>query len=79
MVPGFSKETTMHAFSAAAAVAAGAAVAAATLPVSLAGDIGKHGYGPSRSSLYRLRRRTIRFAGGLGDGGIGKRERHAAR
>ena len=60
----------MHAFSAAAAVAA--AVAAATVLVSLAGDIGK------RLAPLALRRRTIRFAGGLGDGGICKCERHAA-
>ena len=42
-------------------------------PVSLAGDIG------NRFAPLALRRRTIRFAGGLGDGGICKRERHAAR
>ena len=70
LVPGFSKETPKHAFSAAAAAAA---VAAATSPVSLAGDTGK------RFAPLALRRRTIRFAGGLGDGGICKRERHAAR
>ena len=70
LVPGFSEETPKHAFSSAAAAAA---VAAAPSPVSLAGDTGK------RFAPLALRRRTIRFAGGLGDGGICKRERHAAR
>ena len=70
LMPGFSEETPKHAFFAAAVAAV---AAAATLPVSLAGDIGK------RLAPLALRRRTIRFAGGVGDDGICKSERHAAR